>query len=136
MILNESIQRFITEHHVDTFGAAQVGSNGVMLKFTLAYYDAYALLAISKRNILFLDEDVMKEVKIHKGKLHFNISYDINYDVFELEGIIYGVPLQKCIRVVNSVKKILSKYNLGSTISNFTHNKVTYTSVQLTKFFS
>ena len=110
-----------------------MGSNGVLLKFTLAYYDAYALLAITKKNIVYLDEEVMQEIKIHKNKLYFTISYIPDFDTFELDGIIYGVPLQKCIKVVTAVKRILNKHNIGSHIENFTHNKKTYTSVSLLK---
>lgn len=133
MILSEHIQRFIVERNVEDFGKSQLGANGVLTRFTLAYYDTYALLALTKKNILYLDEEVLQEVKIHKNKLYFTISYDTGLDAFELDRIIYGVPLQKCIRVVTAVKKILTKHSLGSQIENFTVNKSTHTSVTLTK---
>jgi hypothetical protein len=134
MMLDQTIQRFITERHVDTFGNSKLGSNGIMLNFTLNYYDTYALLAITKKNIEYLNEAVMKEVKIHKGKLYFHISYSPKKDKFELEGIIYGVPLHKCIRVVSAVKRILASYHVGSEITSFSQNKESYTSVTLIKF--
>lgn len=132
-VMNESIQRFITERNEDSFGKTQAGRDGVLLRFTLPYYDTYALLALTKKHIQYLDEDILKEVKIHKGKLYFTVSYDSNYDSFELDSIIFGSPLSKCIKVVTAIKRLLAKYNVGSVIDSFPKDKVPHTSVTLTK---
>lgn len=132
-VMTEFLQEYISSRISEDFQRATFWREDVPTLFTLSYYDTYALLGMTKRNIKYLNEEVLQEVKVHKHKLYFTISYSPLTDSFELNAIIYGVSLQKCIRVVTSVKRILAKYSVGSRIENFTRNNKTFTSVILQK---
>lgn len=134
-MLTQDIHRFITERAVSLFEQSKQTAEGINLIFTLSYYDTYALLALTKKNIEYLDEEVLKAVKVHKKKLYFKISFEPNMEHYELDSIIFGSPLQKCIRVVTDIKRILFKYNVGSHIANHTNqkDKSVYTYVYLAK---
>jgi hypothetical protein len=135
MMLTEDIHRFITERTVSLFEPPKQTENGVNLVFTMNYYDTYALLALTKKHIEYLDEEILKAVKIHQNKLYFKVSFEPNMEHFELDAIIFGSPKKTCIRVATDIIRILGKHNVGAHIANYTNqkNKSTYTHIDLVK---
>lgn len=134
MIMTEFIHRYIKEHNVKEFEKDVAAQKGISTVFALSYYDAYALLAITQKNIKYLNEDIIKEVKVHKNKLYFVISYNKHSDVFELEKIIYDAPIGKCIRVITAIRRALVGQGMGTIIEDARKGKTQYTRVFLTKF--
>lgn len=130
-MIPEQIKRFVDERDNDVFTDGSKKSKHI---YTLTYYDTYTLLALTNRNIEFLNEKVLKELKPHKNKLYFKISFDKNYETFELTNIIFASPLSKCIRVVTAIKNILTEYSVGTHLNNVTgKNKKQYTIIQIIK---
>lgn len=129
--MTEFLQRYITERNVNEFEKDVATQKGVSIIFALSYYDAYALLAITQKNIKYLNENIIKEVKVHKNKLYFVISYNKHSDVFELEKIIYDAPIGKCIRVITAIRRALGGLGIGAYIEEVRKGKNQYTIVFL-----
>ena len=121
MIPEEQLQEFIADRVVTQFGdVVKNKKNNWWEVFVLNYYDAYALLALTKTNIAFMNEDVMLLIKPHKKSIYFRIAYDPKFQTFELRTLIFAYPLTQCIKVVTSVKQILAKHNIGTHIQSTT----------------
>jgi hypothetical protein len=134
MIMTEFIHRFIKEHNVKEFEKDVAAQKGITTTFALSYYDTYVLLAATQKNIKYLNEDIIKEIKLHKNKLYFIISYNKHSDVFELDKIIYDAPIGKCIRVITAIRRALVGQGIGTIIEDARKGKTQYTKVFLTKF--
>jgi len=134
--MTDFILRFIRIHRVEKFGVVERIVDKLPLKFTFSYYDTYAFLALTKKNILYLDEEVLKEAKLHNNKLFFQILHIPEFETFELTAIIYQAPFTKCIRIITAIKKMFYKYNVGSEIQSISHNEMRYTILYLTKLSS
>ena len=132
--MTEFLQRYIKDRNVIEFENDVTAQNGVSVIFALSYYDTYALLAMTKKNIKYLNEEVMKEVKVHKNKLYFAISYNKHSDIFELEKIIYDAPISKCIRVMSAIRRALVSQGVGTIIEDARKGKGSYTRIFLTKY--
>jgi hypothetical protein len=131
MIRAPQIQAFIEDHIVTMFGGIGRDKDNMIILFVLSYYDTYMLLALTKKNIMYLDDDIMRLIKDRKNKLYFRIRYDPSFDTYELKTIIYPASFNKCVRVVNDINFKLKQHKVGTKIDNTIKDKRSYTNINI-----
>lgn len=134
MIITDYLKEYIRIRRVEYYPYA-VTEDGTPIRFTLSYDDMYAFMAITRQRIGYLNEELLKEASLHRNNTFFTVSYDIIGDTLELDEIIYGAPLAKCIKVVTAIKRILNQYGIGTEFFYIKDNIIgkAFTTIRLIK---
>ena len=99
MTFQETIQHFVSEHNLGRIGDIGVDDEGVPNLFYLNYYDTYSLVALTRKKVLYLSDEIMEIVRPHKEKLFFGVGYDPKFDTFELKTIYYRATMREALSV-------------------------------------
>jgi hypothetical protein len=114
-MLKDVIIRHMRSNNVEKLGDSDTHNESIkdfLIVSTMGYYETYSLFAMTKRNVTLLDEDILKNMKFHKKKIFFNITYSEIKDEFSLLGIVYYAPLSKCIKIINAIIKMFNERNV------------------------
>lgn len=155
MTIQETIHRFIVEHNVVDLGSVTyLDEEKTTVKvFYLNYYDTYTLLALAKKNILYLTEDILKLLKPHKKKLFFKLYYDPKFDSYELLGLYFKASMQvmlrlprgkkgigvekKCEKPLFQIKHAFDDMTVGTSIENISGKSgETYASIKINPLYT
>jgi hypothetical protein len=105
MTIQETIQNFVREHNLGHIGDVGLDDKELPNLFYLNYYDAYSLVALTRKHVMYLSDEIMEIVRPHKEKIFFSIGYDSKFDSFELKTVFYRATMHEALAPKNYIRK-------------------------------